>query len=70
MKPQIHHNKNNKILTNLNYYLMNRGPNVSMGILDRTKYQGPFGMDQCLNGCFGHAQMSCKDVIKMLYQKE
>ena len=28
------------------YYLMNCGPKVSMYILDRTKYLGPFGVDQ------------------------
>ena len=29
---------------------MNHGPNVSLDVLDRNKYQGPSGMDQ----------MSCK----------
>lgn len=29
-------------------------------VLDRTKYQGPFGMDQMSYGCFGQDPKSCK----------
>lgn len=30
------------------YYLTNHGPDVSMDILDRSKYHGPFSEVKCL----------------------
>lgn len=44
------------------YYLMNPGPNVSVDVLDRTKYQGHFVMKQMSwgRGCFSRRQI-CKE---------